>query len=97
MKHMSAKDKAFQSERQRLIKESEKWRKMVIERDQQLYERDKKITELESKIKELYRQIEDHLNMSPEQFNEHIHKDKRGVEAVEFLRSMFHGMSYNLY
>lgn len=97
MKYMSAKDKAFQAERQRLMKESEKWRKIVIERDQQLYERDKKIAELESKIEELYQQIEDHLNMTPEQFDEHIHKDMRGIEAVEFLRSMINGMSLNLY
>lgn len=97
MKYMSAKDKAFQAERQRLIKESEKWRKMVIERDQQLYERDKKIAELESKIEELYQQIEDHLNMTPEQFDEHIHKDMRRIEAIEFLRSMANGMSLGLY
>ena len=97
MKHMSAKDKAFQAERQRLMKEAEKWRKMVIERDQQLYQRDKKIIELEAKIKELHQQIEDHLNMTPEQFNEHINKDMRGIEVVEFLRSMINGTSFGLY
>ena len=39
---LSAKDKAFQEERMRLMKEAEKWRKLVITRDGQLYEAEKK-------------------------------------------------------
>ena len=34
------------------------------------------------------RQIEDHFHMTPEQFDEHIHRDMRGVEAIEYLRAM---------
>jgi hypothetical protein len=26
--------------------------------------------------------------MTPEQFDEHIHKDMRGIEAIEYLRAM---------
>ena len=85
---LSAKDKAFQEERMRLMKQAESYRQLVITRDDQLYKRDKKIEELEKKIAELYKQIEEHFHMTPEQFDEHIHKDMRGVEAIEYLRSM---------
>ena len=85
---LSAKDKAFQEERMRLMKEAEKWRQLVIIRDGQLYEKDKKIAELEEKVSDLHKQIEEHFHMTPEQFDEHIHKDMRGVEAIEFLKAM---------
>ena len=39
---MSAKDKAFQKEKQRLMKQAETYRQLVITRDSQLYEKDKK-------------------------------------------------------
>ena len=85
---LSAKDKAFQQERQRLMKQAESYRQLVITRDSQLYEKDKKIEELEKKVADLYKQIEDHFHMTPEQFDEHIHRDMRGVEAIEYLRAM---------
>lgn len=85
---LSAKDKAFQEERMRLMKQAENYRQLVITRDDQLYKRDKKIEELEKKIAELYKQIEEHFHMTPEQFDEHIHRDMRGVEAIEYLRAM---------
>ena len=85
---LSAKDKAFQEERIRLMKQAESYRQLVITRDGQLYEKDKKIEELEKKVSDLYTQIEEHLRMTPEQFDEHIHKDMRGIEAVEFLKAM---------
>lgn len=85
---LSAKDKAFQQERQRLMKQAESYRQLVITRDGQLYEKDKKIEELEKKIAELHKQIEDHFHMTPEQFDEHIHRDMRGVEAIEYLRAI---------
>ena len=85
---LSAKDKAFQEERQRLMKQAESYRQLVITRDGQLYEKDKKIEELEKKVADLYKQIEEHLRMTPEQFDEHIHKDMRGIEAIEYLRAI---------
>lgn len=94
---MSAKDKAFQKERQRLMKQAETYRQLVITRDSQLYEKDKKIEELKKKIAELHTQIEEHFHMTPEQFDEHIHKDMRGVEAVEFLKAMTERMSFGAY
>ena len=87
-RYLSAKDKAFQEERLRLQKQAETFRQLVITRDSQLYETEKKIKELEKKNAELYKQIEEHFHMTPEQFDEHIHKDMRGVEAVEFLKAM---------
>lgn len=94
---MSAKDKAFQQERQRLMKQAETYRQLVITRDGQLYEKDKKIEELEKKIAELHKQIEEHFHMTPEQFDEHIHKDMRGVEAVEFLKATIGRMPFGAY
>lgn len=85
---LSAKDKAFQQERQRLMKQAESYRQLVITRDGQLYEKDKKIAELEKKVSDLYAQVEEHLHMTPEQFDEHIHRDMRGIEAIEYLRTM---------
>ena len=87
-RHLSAKDKAFQEERMRLMKKAEEFRQLVIVRDGQLYERDKKINELEKTIEMLNAQIQEHLKMTPEEFAEHIKKDMRGVEAVEFLKAM---------
>ena len=94
---LSAKDKAFQQERQRLMKEAESYRQLVITRDGQLYEKDKKIAELEKTIASLHKQIEDHFHMTPEQFAEHANRDMRGVEAIEFLRSMTGRMPFGAY
>ena len=94
---LSAKDKAFQEERMLLMKKAESYRQLVITRDDQLYKRDKKIEELEKKIAELYKQIEEHFHMTPEQFDEHIHKDMRGVEAIEFLKAMTGRMPFGTY
>lgn len=85
---LSAKDKAFQEECMRLMKQAENYRQLVITRDGQLYEKDKKIAELEKKVSDLYAQVEEHLHMTPEQFDEHIHRDMRGIEAIEYLRAM---------
>ena len=96
-RQLSAKDKAFQKERQRLMKQTENFRQLVITRDIQLAERDKKIEELEKTIADLHKQIEEHFHMTPEQFDEHIHKDMRGVEAVEFLKAMTGRMPFGAY
>ena len=48
----------------------------------------RKLRNWRKKIAELYKQIEEHFHMTPEQFDEHIHKDMRGVEAIEYLRAM---------
>lgn len=70
------------------MREAERYRQLVITRDGQLYERDKKIEELEKTIETLHIQIQEHLKMTPEEFAEHLNRDMRGIEAIEFLKSM---------
>lgn len=94
---LSAKDKAFQEERMRLMKETETFRQLVITRDKQLYERDKKIEELEKTNKLLEEKIQEHFNMTPAEFTEHINQDMRGIEAIEFLKSMTGRMPFGAY
>lgn len=87
-RQLSAKDKAFQKEREYLKKQISYWRDMVVEKNIQLSKDEIKIMELEQQIADLHKQIEEHFHMTPEQFDEHIHRDMRGVEAIEYLRAM---------
>ena len=87
-RQLSAKDKAFQKEREYLKKQISYWRDMVVEKNIQLSNDELKIMELEQQIADLHKQIEEHFHMTPEQFDEHIHKDMRGIEAIEFLSAM---------
>lgn len=87
-KVLSAKDKAFQEERQRLMKQIESYRRLVITRDDQLYEKDKRINELEKKVADLNKQIENHFNMTPEEFAAHASREKKARQALEMLFSL---------
>jgi hypothetical protein len=87
-KILSAKDKAFQQERQRLMKQAESYRQLVITRDGQLYEKDKKIEELEKKVADLRKQIEEHFHMSAEEFAAHVSREKKANQAFELLFSL---------
>jgi uncharacterized protein with PIN domain len=87
-KILSAKDKAFQQERQRLIKQAESYRRLVITRDDQLYEKDKRIDELEKKVADLRKQIEEHFHMSAEEFAAHVAREKKTHQAFEVLFSL---------
>ena len=87
-RQLSAKDKAFQKEREYLKKQISYWRDMVVEKNIQLSKDELKIMELEQQIADLHKQIEEHFHMTPEQFDEHIHRDMRGVETIEYLRAM---------
>ena len=87
-RQLSAKDKAFHKEREHLKKQISYWRDMVVEKNIQLSKDELKIMELEQQIANLHKQIEEHFHMTPEQFDEHIHRDMRGVEAIEYLRAM---------
>ena len=96
-RQLSAKDKALQKEREYLKKQISYWRDMVVEKNIQLSKDELKIMELEQQIANLHKQIEDHFHMTPEQFDEHIHKDMRGIEAIEFLRAMTGRMPFGAY
>lgn len=87
-KELSAKDKAFQKERERLMKQAESYRRLVITRDDQLYEKDKRIDELEKKVADLHKQIEDHFHMSAEEFAAHASREKKATQALEMLFSL---------
>ena len=96
-RQLSAKDKAFQKEREHLKKQISYWRDMVVEKNIQLSKDELKIMELEQQIADLHKQIEEHFHMTPEQFDEHIHRDMRGVEAIEFLKAMTGRMPFGAY
>ena len=96
-RQLSAKDKAFQKEKEYLKKQISYWRDMVVEKNIQLSKNELKIMELEQQITNLHKQIEEHFHMTPEQFDEHIHKDMRGMEAIEYLRAMTGRMPFGVY
>ena len=87
-RQLSAKDKAFQKEKEQLKKQISYWRDMVVEKNIRLSKNERYIMELEQTITDLHKQIQEHLKMTPEEFAEHLNKDMRGVEAVEFLKAM---------
>ena len=83
---LSAKDKAFQEKMMKERKNTDMWRSACSIKDKKIAELKQRNIKLEQQIAELHKQIEDHFHMTPEQFDEHIHKDMRGIEAIEFLR-----------
>ena len=85
---LSAKDKAFQEKMMKERRNTDMWRSACSIKDKEIAELKQRNMKLEQTIAELHKQIEEHFHMTPEQFNEHTHKDMRGVEAVEFLRKM---------
>lgn len=80
----TAKDKAFQKERMRLMKEAENWRQMVIARDGQLSEAERQIKEL----KEIVSMYEKQIGVSPEELKSHMERTKRLSDTFSFLTSM---------
>ena len=85
---LSAKDKAFQEKMMKERKNTDMWRSACSIKDKEIAELKQRNIKLEQTIAELHKQIEDHFHMTHEQFDEHTHKDMRGVEAIEFLRKM---------
>ena len=86
-KTLSAKDKAFQKEREYLKKQINYWREMVVERNLQLSKNELKIMELENIINTLTKEIENHFNMTPEEFTAHVSREKEANQALEMLFS----------
>ena len=85
---LSAKDKAFQEKMMKERRNTDMWRSACSIKDKEIAELKQRNIKLEQTIADLHKQIEEHFHMTPEQFNEHIHKDMRGIEAVEFLKAM---------
>ena len=67
-RQLSAKDKAFQEERMRLMKQAETYRQLVITRDSQLYEAEKEI----KKLKEDIALLESKIGVSAEELRKHM-------------------------
>lgn len=67
-RHLSAKDKAFQEERMRLMKQTETYRQLVITRDAQLSEAEKEI----KKLKEDITLLESKVGISAEELRKHM-------------------------
>ena len=87
-KELSAKDKAFQKEREHLKKQINYWREMVVEKNVQLSKDELKIMELENIINTLTKEIESHFNMSAEEFAAHVSREKKANQAFELLFSL---------
>lgn len=67
-RQLSAKDKAFQEERMRLMKQAETYRQLVITRDKQLSEAEKE----NKKLKEDIALLESKIGASVEELRKHM-------------------------
>lgn len=90
----TAKDKAWDKERLRLMKEAEKWRKMVIERDRQLYEKENEIKALTSRITDLETAIGKLTdgNATPDEIIKKINKNAELADTMKFFVNGMRGM-----
>lgn len=90
----TAKDKAWDKERLRLMKEAENWRKMVVERDKQLYEKENEIKALNCRIADLEAAIGRLTNdtMTPDEIIKKIHRSAELADNLKFLVNGVRGM-----
>lgn len=94
---LSAKDKAFQMEKQRLNKQIASWRQLAEARNEMIAAQEKKIKALEDLVAELQHQIEVHFNMSAEEFTEHVVREKKCSESLNTLISLPKALGYGFY
>lgn len=94
---LSAKDKAFQMERQRLNKTIDSWRQLAEARNELIAAKDEKIKALEDLVAELQHQIEVHFNMSAEEFAEHVAREKKCSESLNILTSLPKALGYGFF
>ena len=90
----TAKDKAWDKERLRLMKEAENWRKLVIERDRQLYEKENEIKALTSRIADLEMAIGKLTdgNATPDEIIKKINKNAELADTMKFFVNGMRGM-----
>ena len=90
----TAKDKAWDKERLRLMKEAENWRKMVVERNKQLSEKDKEIEALNCRITDLEAAIGKLTDdtMTPDEIIKKINKNAELADSLKFLVNGVRGM-----
>lgn len=94
---LSAKDKVFQMEKQRLNKQIESWRQLAEARNELIAAKDEKIKALEDLIAELQHQIEVHFNMSAEEFTDHVAREKKCSESLNTLMSLPKALGYGFF
>lgn len=90
----TAKDKAWDKERLRLMKEAENWRKLVIERDKQLYEKENEIKALTCRITDLEAAIGKLTDdtMTPDEIIKKMNKNAELADTMKFLVNGVRGM-----
>lgn len=90
----TAKDKAWDKERLRLMKEAENWRQMVIKRDRELYEKENEIKALTCRIADLEAAIGRLTNdtMTPDEIIKKIHRSAELADNLKFLVNGVRGM-----
>ena len=90
----TAKDKAWDKERLRLMKEAEKWRQMVIKRDRELYEKENEIKELTCRITDLEAAIDKLTdgNATPDEIIKKMNKNAELADSLKFLVNGVRGM-----
>lgn len=81
-RQLSAKDKAFQEERMRLMKQTETYRQLVITRDKQLSEAEKE----NKKLKEDIALLESKIGVSAEELQKHM---KQTADLNAILKPLF--------
>ena len=87
-RQLSAKDKAFQEERMRLMKQAETYRQLVITRDGQLYEAEKEI----KKLKEDIALLESKIGVSTEELRKHMAQTASLNAMLKPLADMMRGI-----
>ena len=87
-KELSAKDKAYIQEKEKLVRVH---RKEIAELGAEILKLDKQNKELTAKVQELEKIIaeyEAHFGMSMEEFAAHCEREKKATEAVKTLMSL---------
>lgn len=90
----TAKDKAWDKERLRLMKEAENWRQMVIKRDNELYEKENEIKALNCRIADLEAAINKLTDGSatPDEIIKKINKNAELADTMKFFVNGMRGM-----
>lgn len=85
---MTAKDKAFQQEKQKLRKEAERWQQAYFEAAKEVDTLDARIVELTNEIALLNKIIEEKCGVDPEDLKAHMERTEKLSDMLSFLTKM---------
>lgn len=85
---MSAKDKAFLQEKQKLRKEAERWRQAYFEATREVNTLNARIVELTDEIVLLNKIIEEKCGIDPEDLKAHMERTEKLSDMLSFLTKM---------